>query len=124
MDKLIKVLLIDPFEKEVSEILIPNTLEGYYAALDCHMVEGFYPFSNSEQDSHMGLADEEGLISDGYKQYFAVKDSRYIIANKAVILKQTPKGDFTDATMSAEELKEKIIFINPENILEELNKRK
>ena len=56
----ILTLLIKEVDQPIKEIAITNTLESYYNAIDCDLIEFYYPFE--ERPDLCCIIDEEGRL--------------------------------------------------------------
>lgn len=56
----ILTLLIKEVDQPIKEIAIANTLEAYYNAIDCDLIEFYYPFE--ERPDLCCIIDEEGRL--------------------------------------------------------------
>ena len=90
---MMKVLLIDPATRSVTEIEINNNSDAIYKAMDCSMFECPVEFPNRD----VMYCDEEGKLNrdkliGGFTFPEAWND---IIMNKALVVGTTPNGNST-----------------------------
>ena len=109
---MIKGILIDVNKQTVEEIQYKDykTIERL---LECDMFSvGFYL-----EDNHVVYVDDEGLYTD--KKGFVYKNIPNIFIGNALIEHNNKSGHAIDVTISVEDLRNKIVFIDNENILYE-----
>ena len=89
--KLIKVLLIDPATRTVTEIEINNNSAAIYKAMDCSMFECPVEFPNGD----VMYCDEEGKLNREklIGGFTYPKQWNDIIMNKALVIGTTPNGN-------------------------------
>ena len=92
--KMIKVLLIDPATRTVTEITINNNIDAIYKAMDCSMFEVPIEFPNGDAL----YCDEEGKLNrekliGGFTYSNGWHD---IIMNKALVIGTTRGGNSTN----------------------------
>lgn len=109
---MIKGILIDANKQTVEEIQYKD-FRDITKLLECDMFSiGFYL-----EDNHVVYVDDEGLYTD--KKGFVYNEIPNIFIGNALIEHNNKSGHAIDVTISVEELRKKIVFINNENILYE-----
>ena len=107
MSNKIRAIIIDPFEREISETEIENNLEGLKSAIGDHWIE--LVRINGQNDMYV---DEEGLFREN-QQFFVMSGSqrKVPIAGKAVVVgSDTSTGEQINCNMPLDVIKEMVSF--------------
>lgn len=103
---MLKVILIDPYAKTVSEVETTHEIKDWYKLLDCSMVELV------AYGREFIVCDEEALLTNkdkGFTLHARGYQSIPFIAGKA-FLATSYDGDLRDATSSVADIESQIIF--------------
>lgn len=111
-----KGILIDVNKQTVEEIQYKD-YKDIQKFIECDVFSiGFYLENN-----HVVYVDDEGLYTD--KKGWVYNDIPNIFIGNALIEHNNKSGNAIDVTISVEELRNKIVFIDNENILYEFKQR-
>lgn len=107
MSNKIKAIIIDPFEREITETEIENNLEGLKGAIGDHWIE--LVRINNQNDMYV---DEEGLFRENQQFFVMTGNQRKVpIAGKAVVVgSDVSTGDQINVTMSLDNIKCMVSF--------------
>lgn len=106
-----KGILINVNKQTVEEIQYKD-FRDIQKLIQCDVFSiGFYI------ENHVGYVDDEGLYTE--KKGFVYDDIPNIFIGNCLIENNNKYGNAIDVTISVEELRNKIVFINSENILHE-----
>ena len=103
-----KAILIDPFNQEVKEIKIGDTLQDIYDAPDCDPfdIATFIHDSLGRTDIYV---DDEGLLKES-NRYFKTWNGN-IYAGKGLLLDTDDEGNSTDVSVSVLQVQSSIKFL-------------
>jgi hypothetical protein len=110
-----RAILIDSANKTVSEIDIDDTktLEDWYKAIDCELVEVAHYMS---EKNHI-LVDEEGLLKSP-NNFFTYNGAHQPFAgNGLVVGVDINTGESIDCQITLEEVTENVMFLTENQIL-------
>ena len=107
-----KVLLIDPEEKTITEIQISKGLDPIYKAIGCDMFE--CPIQYENQDT-LYCDEESWLKYDGHEKGFAFPNWKSPILGKALIMGCDDEGESEDCKSTPKDFSN-IIWINEVDI--------
>jgi len=90
----IRVILIDPVEKTITEHTIPDNLQAYYKLIGCELVESVRPTSLKKGNSL--YVDEERTFKDDL-HYFDMEGWGTLVG-KAIVLRHNADGESVSTT--------------------------
>lgn len=99
-----RAILIDPYDKSISEIEYDGTLESAYAIISCYTIQGV-----SIDDDHVVYVDEEGLLHEP-KPFWQWWGSPNPIAGKGLIVKIDGEGEDAAATVPLDTITKLVSF--------------
>lgn len=104
-----KAILIDPFEKTVTEVDHNGNYRQIYTLLSHpeHRVDCFTVVQIENDDAI--FVDDEGLLKDP-KHFFVWRGYPQPLAGKGLILGTNDEGDSVDAVISVEDVKKRVSF--------------
>lgn len=107
-----KAFLIDPFEMKVTEVEHNGDFHQIYEFIDARTFDVVrIPYNDSI------YIDDDGLYKSN-QRFFIHKDYGYPLAGKALVLgTDGHTGDSTDSKTTLEELKSKVQFGDPINVM-------
>jgi hypothetical protein len=109
----LSVVLIDPVKKEISYQVIQNDkgLDGFYKAMDCHLVDIVTLTTLANDTKMLMIIDDGGLLKPNH--HFGL----YILgfkgtpfSGKAIITMETREGDFKSLSPIWEDAFKKLVF--------------
>ena len=103
MKKQIRMVVINPETKTITEVMMEPTLSNYYATICCQLVEASYPRGLAAKDSFFYI-DEEGRLSDNY--YFTFEGQEY--AGTAIIIGGMFDEEESETTVTVEEVEKQV----------------
>ena len=103
-----KAILIDPFNKDVKEIEIGDTLQDIYDAIDCNTfdIATFIHDSIGRTDIYV---DDEGLLKESNRYFKTWKGNIY--AGKGLLLDTDDEGNSKDVGVSVLQVQSSIRFL-------------
>lgn len=107
MKKNIKVILINPETKTITEAMIEPNLQGFYATIGCEMVEASYPASLAKKGSFLYI-DEEGRLKDNY--YFSFEGQEY--AGTAIVIGGIYNENEKETKLTVEEVAQGVQWLD------------
>lgn len=106
-----KVLIIDPHQKTVTEVEHPDSMAGIYKLLHCEMIEAAYPPLPGKGD--LIYVDEEGLLGNLSEQaFFLMEGYPQPLAGYGMVLNTTRAGNDAAAKSSAEDVAKRITWMS------------
>lgn len=112
-----KAILIDAYNKTISEMDIKGDLQSWYDALDVELLESAHYFENGD----CVLVDEEGLLKP-CNHFFCIAGSEQIFAGSGLVVGYDDQGEALDCASSADEMA--VLFMDRDAALQSsLNKR-
>ena len=103
-----KAILIDPFNKDVKEIEICDTLQDIYDAIDCTTfdIATFIHDSIGRTDIYV---DDEGLLKESNRYFKTWNGNTY--AGKGLLLDTDDEGNSTDVSVGILQVQSSIRFL-------------
>ena len=99
-----KAILIDPFNKDVKEIEIGDTLQDIYDAIDCNTFDiGVF---HGSTDIYI---DDEGLLKESNRYFKTWNGNTY--AGKGLLLDTDDEGNSTDVSVGILQVQSSIRFL-------------
>jgi hypothetical protein len=104
---MMKAFLIDPFNREITEVETDGSLESIYALLQVQMIEVVY--MDNEDCIYV---DEEGLLGNLLEQaWFAIPDFKEEpLAGRGLVLGTDNKGANVSPIVSLEEMRGRVVW--------------
>jgi hypothetical protein len=109
--KMLKSVLIDPFDQSISEVVHEDSLAAMYKLMDCKLVEAVHRNDRGNaitgDSKHYLYVDEEGM--------YKVNQQAFIVAGKmimgrALVRRADREGNDIDATICSQDLKMLVRF--------------
>ena len=97
-------ILIDPYERTVTQVQIDATMESYYRALHCSTVESAYIFG---RDANFCYVDEEGLMG-GQSCGFETQGGA-LVMGRGLVLRDGPRGTTASTSLTVEKVRAQIV---------------
>ena len=104
--ELVLSIRIDAANKSLKYVLIEPKLESYYKLIGCQYIEAAYPFKS---ENHL-YVDEEGFLKPNPPAVFYKEIG--VLAGNAVVLSSDEDGNDLSTTLTIEEVRNQIHFIN------------
>lgn len=107
-----KAFLIDPAAKTVTEVEYTGNWRDIYPLIDCDC------FTTVDIDGQNTMfLDDEGLIGDKDRHYFAYGKSLPPLVGKALVLGYDEEGETVASTLTLEEVQSQVWFMNEQSAL-------
>lgn len=111
----IRVLVINPNDRTITEQHIEPTLQAYYKIIGCELVEVSYSGVIAQTD-HFIFVDEEGTFKKE-KNYFHIKDGVNPLTGIGILMKNDGVGNSISCEWTVEQLKPYVKFYSQQEIL-------
>lgn len=103
-----KGILIDPFTRTITNVLLTNNWRDINKHLDCNT------FTIVHYDEWNDIfIDDEGLYVDNQAFFGFKENDDLVLAGKALALGHDGKGETSDTNLNINELTENIIWLEP-----------
>lgn len=104
-----KAILIDPFERKLSEVEYSGDYKQIYEHIDCHNFDCVRISSKGDTI----FVDDEGLISCKVQCFFGFIGYPQPLAGKGLVLGTDINGESVDTTMTLEEMRKLVKWLIP-----------
>lgn len=106
-----KGYLVDPFNRTIEEVEHDGSLDSIYTLIgaDCFACAAF------DRDGNTAYVDDEGLFKSD-QQFFLMLNYPQPLAGKGLILGCDEVGESQSPTVSIDEVRAKIQFLNPAQV--------
>lgn len=102
--KILTAILIDPYERTVKVVEIPNTLESYYKAIGCSLIEAAYIFGPGADFCYV---DEEGMFGGQSCGFETIAGNR--VLGRGLVLRSGRNGGTISTGKTLDQVRDDIV---------------